>query len=227
MDSAAIFDLDETLFDRRGSLRLFLADQFNQLVPGLFDNTEATIEGFLKLDNRGQVPKLGVYKSVLAQAGNDDDILASRLFADYEQNACRFARPFVGMENMFSELSILGVKTGIVSNGQMHIQLRSLLALNLDRLVDVYLISETEDLRKPEPEIFLLAARQLDITPTRCIFVGDSPESDIAGACRVGMKTIWFPNGVVWPTGLSLKPDAVVQSLPQISSIVRRWISDF
>lgn len=35
-----------------------------------------------------------------------------------------------------------GRRTGIVSNGQTHIQLRSLLALNLDRLVETYLISK-------------------------------------------------------------------------------------
>ncbi|MBL4768873.1 MAG: HAD family hydrolase [Rhodobacteraceae bacterium] len=226
MDRAVIFDLDETLFDRRGSLRLFLADQFNRLVPELFDNAEASIQSFLKLDNRGLTPKLGVYKTVLAQAGHDDDALAQNLFADYEASAWRFARAFAGMADMFAELSALGIKTGIVSNRQTHIQLRSLLALNLDRLVDVYLISENEDLRKPDPEIFQRAACKLAVAPAHCIFVGDSPTADMVGASGVGMKTIWFPNGAIWPADLALKPDAVVHSLPQVGYVVRHWVSN-
>jgi len=224
MKHAVVFDLDETLFDRRGSLRSFLADQFDQLVPKRFLNTDQAINDFLKLDNRGMTPKPDVYKALLASAGINDSALASTLFADYEQNACRFARAFEGMGPMFEELSTLGVKTGIVSNGQTHIQLRSLLALGLDRIVDVYLISETEDLRKPEPEIFLRATRKLGVDPVHCIFVGDSPTADMVGAIGVGMKTIWFPNGAIWPENIALRPDAEIQSLTEISAVVRDLI---
>lgn len=225
MHCAVLFDLDETLFDRRGSLRLFLADQFSRLTPGLWQNAENTIKDFLELDNRGQTPKLEVYKTLLTKAGIEDEALAIVLFADYEQTAWRFARAFDGMDEMFAEFGRLGIKTGIVSNGQTHIQLRSFLALNLDRLVDAYLISETEGLRKPEPEIFLRAATRLAIAPEHCIFVGDNPRADIAGASQVGMKTIWFPNGAIWPTDLCLKPDAVVQSLPEVTAVVQHWIA--
>lgn len=223
MEYAAIFDLDETLFDRRGSLRRFLSDQFAHLRPCPFQNTDKTIKEFLTLDNRGQTPKLDVYKTLLAKAGNKDATAAADLFDDYEQNAWRFARAFDGMDEMLHALKSAGIKIGIVSNGQTHIQLRSLLALNLDRTVDLYLISETEDLRKPDPEIFLRAARKLGVDPAQCIFIGDSPTSDIAGAHRVGMKTIWFPNGEVWPKDLALTPDAVVHALSEVTAVVRRW----
>lgn len=223
MDCAVIFDLDETLFDRRGSLRIFLADQLSRLTPGLWQNADGTINDFLELDRRGQTPKLDVYKTLLIEAGIDDEALAIALFADYEHSAWRFARAFDGMEEMFAEFGRLGIKTGIVSNGQTHIQLRSLLALNLDRLVDTYLISESEDLRKPEAEIFRRAAGKLAIAPERCIFVGDNPEADIEAARQVGMKTIWFPNGAVWPADLTQRPDAVVHSLKEVCAVVQHW----
>ena len=199
MEYAALFDLDETLFDRRGSLRRFLTNQFAHLTPCPFQSIDEAIKDFLILDKRGQTPKLGVYKTLLAKAGCDDAKLASDLFDDYELNAWRFTRGFDGMDAMLADLKSSGIKTGIVSNGQTHIQLRSILALNLDRTVDVYLISETENARKPEPEIFLRASNRLAVDPGRCIFIGDSPTADIAGAQGVGMKTIWFPNGAVWP----------------------------
>jgi putative hydrolase of the HAD superfamily len=221
MKHAVIFDLDETLFDRRGSLRLFLADQFNRLIPSQIQNIDQAINVFLKLDNRGMTPKLDVYQALLESVGIDDNALTTTLFDDYEQNASQHARAFDGMDAMFEDLNALEVKTGIVSNGQTHIQLRSLQALGLDRKVDIYLISESEGLRKPEPEIYLRATRKLGVDPAHCIFVGDSPTADIAGASRVGMKTIWFPNGAKWPENLAPRPDAEIQSLSEVGAVIR------
>ena len=115
-----------------------------------------------------------------------------------------------------------GWKIGVISNGQTHIQLRSLLALNLDRILDLYLISDSVGLRKPDPQIFLLAAKKLSVVPANCIFVGDSPEADIAGAQKVGMKTVWFPNGAQWPVALTIPPDAEIDSLTELETVLQR-----
>lgn len=222
MHNAVLFDLDETLFDRRGSLRLFLADQFSRFSLPTRWTPDDTIDRFLELDNRGRCPKQDVYRVVLAECGSEDNALAEELFDDYERNAWRFAQAFDGMESMFGALKATGTKTGIITNGQTHIQLRSLLALNLDRIVDTFLISETVGIRKPDPEIFLRAADALAVDPTSCIFVGDSPEADMVGAAKAGMKTIWFPNGAQWPTAVTEKPDAVINSLDEVVGLVRR-----
>ena len=44
-------------------------------------------------------------------------------------------------------------------------------------------------LRKPDPEIFNLACKQLDVFPEQCVFIGDNELADIQGAKNVGMKT--------------------------------------
>ncbi|KLN61705.1 hypothetical protein WH96_05130 [Kiloniella spongiae] len=221
MKNAVIFDLDETLFDRTGSLRLFLTDQFGRLYPDIFQALETTIIRFLELDNRGRRPKDEVYTTLLAELGLNDAGLIAELFDHYEQNAWRFAYGFDGMTKTLNEIRALGWKIGIVSNGQTHIQMRSLFALNLDRLVDTYLISETVGLRKPDPQIFELAALKLSVLPSDCVFVGDAPEADIIGAQRAGMKTVWFPNGAHWPKDLATKPDATIHSLMKLTGVLR------
>lgn len=120
-------------------------------------------------------------------------------------------------------LKVAGKKIAIVSNGQTHIQLRTLLALNLDRLADVYLISEQEGCRKPEPAIFLRAAERLAVDAVDCVFVGDSPEADLLGARSVGMGTLWFPNGAVWPPHYSWQPDATIASLAELPTLIEAW----
>jgi len=226
MKHAVLFDLDETLFDRTGSLRLFLADQIKRLNLSVFRDQETTIRRFLELDNRGRTQKTEVYSTMLLERGVKDVALVSALFEDYENNAWRFARGFDGLAETLNTIRESGWKTGVISNGQTHIQLRSLLALNLDRLLDIYLISESVGLRKPDSKIFLLAAKRLSVDPENCVFVGDTPEADIAGAQKVGMKTVWFPNGALWPEDLTTLPDAEIHSLKELCTVLSRLKSN-
>lgn len=177
----------------------------------------------MELDARGSMPKIEVYGTLIEEMGGHRDELRQALFDDYEANAWRHAVPFDGMRPLLSWLRQNGRKIGIVSNGQTHIQLRSLLALNLDRMVNAYLISEEEACRKPEAEIFERAANRLDVRTSDCIFVGDSPQADMAGARAAGMKTIWFPNGTSWPPDYTWRPDAAVASLWEVQAVVKRW----
>ena len=223
MTAAILFDLDETLFDRSGSLRAFLADQrarhprLSSMAPAAF------LDRFFALDRRGRVAKSVVYPQLLAASGIDDPDLAGTLLAEYQAESRRFARPFDGMAALLTAVAARRLRTAVVTNGQTETQSRTLRALGLDRSVDTCLISEHEGVRKPEAEIFLRAVRRLAVEPEDCVFVGDSPDADILGARAVGMKTIWFPNGAVWPEGERRRPDAQVSSLTEIVGILDAW----
>jgi epoxide hydrolase-like predicted phosphatase len=58
-----------------------------------------------------------------------------------------------------------------------------------DELFDVTVISGEVGLRKPEPEIYELCARQLGVAPSVCIFVDDLAPN-VRGAVAVGMVGI-------------------------------------
>ena len=221
---AVLFDLDETLFNRTASLRLFLSDQISRHAELRFISPEHLVSSFLALDKRGRVPKDQVYSMLLKDSDAVDSNLATVLFHEYETTFWRFAQPFHGMERMFAAIKQLGIKTSIVTNGQTHIQLRTLLALNLDRLVDDYLISEAVGLRKPDGEIFELAADRLTVKPRECIFVGDTAATDIVGAQQSGMKGVWFPNGAEWDVDGSEAPDASISSLSEVTELIQRSI---
>lgn len=218
-----MFDLDETLFDRTSSLRTFAVQQFSGSRIYKFNDPNALADRFLALDQRGRVAKDLVYRSLLAEVGTLNEELAVNLFNDYEANAWRFARPFVGMEDTLRGLRACGKKIAIVSNGQTHIQMRTMLALNLDRLTDAYVISEQEGSRKPDEAIFRRAAEKLAVDMADCVFVGDSPEADLLGARSVGMRTVWFPNGAVWPAGYSWQPDATISALSELRDLIEAW----
>ncbi|MFG0288541.1 MAG: HAD family hydrolase [Rhodopirellula sp. JB044] len=54
---------------------------------------------------------------------------------------------------------------------------------------DTIVTSEDTELHKPEPDAFLLAAKQLGVDPKRCLVFEDSPLGFDA-ACRAGMEFI-------------------------------------
>lgn len=199
MIEAVLFDLDETLLDRRVSLVRFLADQHARHAERLgavaFD---AWRDRFLALDRNGQVPKRVVYPALLAAYGSDLS-LADTLVAEYLSDCCRFAQPVPGMAETLGALRAQELALGVITNGGTEFQSRHIASLELARWIDVILISEAEGLRKPEPALFLRAAEQLGVAPEACLFVGDNPVADVLGAHGAGMHTAWYARGAVWP----------------------------
>lgn len=57
-------------------------------------------------------------------------------------------------------------------------------------LIDVEIFSCEVGLRKPEPEIYLLACERLGAEPARCLYVGDGAYAELSGATSVGMHAV-------------------------------------
>jgi sugar-phosphatase len=63
---------------------------------------------------------------------------------------------------------------------------------------------------KPDPQVFLAAARKLGVAPARCVVVEDAPAGTEA-ARRAGMRSV----GVL-STHTQLRADIVVRSLEEL-----------
>ena len=73
---------------------------------------------------------------------------------------------------------------------------------------------------KPHALLYEIAMARLGVLPEHCLMVGDRPDTDIAGAAALGMKTALvrtgrFHPGAPLPEGLAL-PDWDVESLGQL-----------
>ena len=67
--------------------------------------------------------------------------------------------------------------------------LHVLRSLDLEQLLDVVLTREDVQQPKPDPEIYLLAARKLDVPPVECLVLEDSPNGVRAGVAA-GMNVV-------------------------------------
>ncbi len=80
-----------------------------------------------------------------------------------------------------------GIRTGLVSNSWGH-------ALKyeddlMERLFDATVISHLVGLRKPDEEMYALAARRIGVEPAGCVFVDDLP-GNLKPARAMGMATV-------------------------------------
>jgi epoxide hydrolase-like predicted phosphatase len=103
--------------------------------------------------------------------------LLARMFAGFQR-----AEDMVGVVRRVRQA---GIKTALLSNSWGLGYPRE----DWDELFDVIVISGEVGLRKPEPEIYELCARQLGVEPSACVFVDDLAPN-VKGAAAVGMVGI-------------------------------------
>lgn len=175
---------------------------------------DAWCSRFVELDNRGYVHKSIVYPAILTEFGGADD-MSEALLSDYRERCCLHARAMPQMKETLLDLRARGLKLAIVTNGETDFQTRNIRALGLNDLVHAILISEHEQLRKPDRELFYRAAQRLQVLPAQCLFVGDNPTADILGAHAAGMRTVWFNRGGDWPEATAI-PGPIVSKLSDV-----------
>lgn len=79
---------------------------------------------------------------------------------------------------------------------------------------------------KPHPHLYRMALERIGVGPAQAIMVGDRPDTDIAGAAALGMRTALvrsgrFPTDAVLPSGMT--PDWDVADLV---ALLRAWDMD-
>ncbi len=127
-------------------------------------------------------------------ADNFGVTLTDELLVRYRERQWeRRARDFVLREGVLETLGALrdrGLHLGVVSNIDDD-QLEHMLALSrLEPHFHSVLSSEYVQSCKPDPAIFSEALRRAECAPHEALFVGDSLQQDIAGANRVGLRSV-------------------------------------
>lgn len=113
-----------------------------------------------------------------------------------------------------------GVRRGIVSNAD-----DAFLQGILERAgltFDVVVTSERARCYKPRPRIFEMALEALRLPPAEVVHVGDSLPADVAGASRLGMRTVWVNRADVPRGPADPRPDFEVRDLADVPEILER-----
>ena len=123
----------------------------------------------------GRIDIEGFERRLAPALGVPADGLARRLTAE--------VRPDEEMRAAVKAFHDAGIRTALVSNSWRADD------YDLDDHFDAIVLSQDLGIRKPDPEMYLVAARRLDVTPERCVFVDDLG-GNLKPAKALGMTTI-------------------------------------
>jgi putative hydrolase of the HAD superfamily len=218
LPQAILFDLDNTLTDRRQSIanyaRQFAGDFAGQLGTIAPDDLERIMQAG---DGGGYRPKAELFAELAAllpwRTTSDIADLGEHWYA--VSPICM--QPRAGLHETLRELKERGIRLGIVSNGQTEVQKATIRALCI--MMDVVIISETAGSRKPAPEIFQLALDELSLDASAAWFVGDYPLNDVIGPSAAGLTGIWLNTGDAWPS-THPKPQFEIYTLPELIGLI-------
>ena len=95
-------------------------------------------------------------------------------------------RPDRAMQEAVAAFRAAGIRTGLLSNSWGS---RTYDRARFDALFDVLVISGELGVRKPEPEIYAIAAERMGLAPAELVFVDDLP-GNLKPARALGMATV-------------------------------------
>jgi putative hydrolase of the HAD superfamily len=94
-------------------------------------------------------------------------------------------------------------------------------------LIDAAVYTSEIEWTKPHPSAFRAALDAVGVAdPGRCVFVGDRPWDDIAGAKGVGMRAVLLPHSTIpaYQQGpVEGEPDATISRLAELLPLIDAW----
>ncbi|MBY0145160.1 HAD family hydrolase [Neobacillus niacini] len=218
MIKAVLFDLDGTLLNRDESVKRFIHTQYERLnrVVGHIPR-ETYIKRFIELDQRGYVWKDKVYQQLVGEF-QITVMTWEELLQDYIAGFKHHCVPFPNLITTLEKLKNYNIRLGIITNGRGQFQLDNINALGIEKYFDTILISEWEGMKKPNPEIFKRALKQLNVSPHQSVFVGDHPENDVKAAQNIGMIGIWKRD----PQWNQVEADYIIEDLADLLLFLKK-----
>jgi beta-phosphoglucomutase len=197
---ACIFDLDGVIVDTAHYHFLAWKRLAKELGIELTEAENERLKGVSRIDSLKIILSLGGL--TLPPAKMEE--LANRKntwFVEYVE-AMKPEEIFPGVKELIAEMRKRSLKIGLASSSKNAKRVVELLCITglFDACVDGMMITHS----KPDPEIFLLAAKKLGVTPQQSVVFEDA-EAGVEAALRAGMKCV----GVGSPRQLG-KADVVV-----------------
>ena len=144
--------------------------------------SRAFITEMMHLSNRGIIDPAESNQRIIERLGTSIEDWRARISQSETRN-----QPVL---DLVRELRT-DYKTALLSNIGRGSLKRRFSDEELAALFDVVVASAEVGMMKPDPEIYLLTAQRLGLTPQECVFIDDR-EAFVTAAREVGMQGIWF-----------------------------------
>jgi beta-phosphoglucomutase len=123
----------------------------------------------------------------------DVKIMVQEKEEKFRRKATGNIKPFPGAVRLLNAIKKGNFKLGLVSSTPKENIDLVLSELNLEGMFDCIVFGQEVSESKPSPQIYLLAARELEVTPNDCLVIEDSPLG-VKAAKTAGMKCLAIAN---------------------------------
>ena len=163
------------------------------------------------------------YRYALASLGVEPERVSELIAPNKEVPAgLRRFTPRPGAEETLVRLREMGLHTAAVSNADEDQFDAMIDGLGFRHLFDSLICSETVGSCKPDAKIFLAALESAGCQPHEALFVGDTPDHDIAGAEAVGIRAVLIveEHGVGFDRGAPRPGQIMITELPELLALL-------
>jgi HAD superfamily hydrolase (TIGR01509 family) len=183
MIKAVLFDFDGVIVKSEDVHRKTFIDLMTMEIP-----TERWFREFAGTGSRK------IFKKLLDEKGEEKDVSGlveerRGMFNDYVEQGKIPEMP--GLTPFLEGLGAAGIKSAIVSGGHRGYIERLIGMLGITERFEYIVSADDVPYRKPDPEPFLLAAKELGVRPDECLVIEDS-YSGCQAARSAGMKLVWM-----------------------------------
>ncbi len=159
----------------------------------LLDDVLIPIESELDAPGEDEIDYLDLYERAWRRAGLELDRATLYRILDLEQQAWDgHVRVAEGALETLRGLRTRGIRTAVVSNAPFPPEMmrRQMRRNGIAAETDTIVLSSEVGRRKPAPELFLAALRELSVAPQQALHVGDREVEDYEGARRAGLSAL-------------------------------------
>ena len=193
MIKALIFDYDGTLSNRTESVYCFFNDYLRPFVSQLSDDEfEAMLQDLMYYDVNGINEFDLRMPPFMARYGH---LFPKGFEQDFKQNFI----DKVWTYNVFKEETVEVLerlkgkyKMAILSNGGSTVQHNKIDHVDIEKYFDEVIVSGDIGIHKPDPKLFEYTLDKLAVKADEAMMIGDVFATDILGALKAGIKTVWL-----------------------------------
>ena len=240
---AVFLDLDGTLLDYEGAAWAdTVADVCTALSQGRPDLDASALRArytdicyafFATLESSsGEVPVrqadgFGIWRELwrqaLAECGQSDAAVVDEAVRHYVDGRTARYQLFADGLPAITHLRERVGRLALITNGPADTQQHKIDVVGLAPHFDAIVISGAAGVAKPDPAIFELAAAQLGVPPSAIWHVGDSLQSDVAGALNAHLGgAVWLNRSGMRATAAQseARPHVEIASLAELAALL-------